>query len=460
MYKFILLAGLMLFAYYTKAQQNTAVRIDSVMQVAYQRGIFNGNILVAKKGKIIYEKAWGYANGSRKKLLTTDMRFDIGSISKEFNGTGIMILKERGKLSLDDPISKFMPLLPLWAQQVKIRHLINYTSGIPLFDATSSETDSQILANLMALKSLSFEPGSAYIYNHYNVYLQERIIEKVSGLPYADFTKQNILVPCGMKNTAVDYPLNGAGMARAFDSEFVETPYAQAMTGWVRLPVTDLYKWTENLHNYKVISKTSFKELAANFAGGESSLGSVGFENDDLAWHQHQGSNSNYEALFYSNVKEGITIVMMTNNQQLKVHGIKSAILAVLRNEAVTVPKKSVYLEIREKVLANPDSGLALYHKLKATGQNQYDFSFEIGDLISTGKYLERRSHFDDAVKVFMVAVALKGKPADISYGYELIGQCYFKKSDKLEAIKYYTKALQTDAANKNAEGMLSTLMK
>ena len=418
MYKFILLAGLLLLANYTKAQQNTAARIDSVMQVAYQRGIFNGNILVTKKGKIIYEKAWGYANGSRKKLLTTDMRFDIGSISKEFNGTGIMILKERGKLSLDDPISKFMPLLPLWAKQVKIRHLISYTSGIPLFDATSSETDSQILANLMALKSLSFEPGSAYIYNHYNVYLQERIIEKVSGLPYANFITQNILVPCGMNNTVVDYPLNGAGMARAFNSEFVESPYAQAMTGWVRLPVTDLYKWTENLHNYKVISKTSFKELAANFAGGESSLGSVGFENEDLAWHQHQGSNSNYEALFYSNVKEGITIVMMTNNQQLKVHGIKSAMLAVLRNEAVTVPKKSVYLEIREKVLANPDSGLALYRKLKSTGQNQYDFSFEIGDLISTGKYLERRSHFDDAVNVFMVAVALKGKPADISYGY------------------------------------------
>jgi tetratricopeptide (TPR) repeat protein len=110
--------------------------------------------------------------------------------------------------------------------------------------------------------------------------------------------------------------------------------------------------------------------------------------------------------------------------------------------------------------LANPDSGLALYRKLKAMGQNQYDFSFEIGDLINTGKYLERRSHFDDAVKVFMVAVALQGKPIDISYGYELIGQCYFKKGDKQEAIKYYTKAMQTDPANKNADGMLSTLMK
>jgi CubicO group peptidase (beta-lactamase class C family) len=248
MHKYILLAGLLLLTYFTKAQQNTKARIDSVMQVAYQRGVFNGNILVARKGKIIYKKAWGYADGRRKKLLTTDMRFDIGSISKEFNGTGIMLLKERGKLSLDDPISKFMPLLPPWAHRVNIRHLINYTSGIPLFDATSAETDNQILGNLMALKALSFEPGSAYIYNHYNVYLQERIIEKVSGLPYADFITENILKPCGINNTIINYPVNGAGMARAFNNEFIETPYAQAMTGWLRLPVTDLYKWTENLH--------------------------------------------------------------------------------------------------------------------------------------------------------------------------------------------------------------------
>jgi len=460
MCKYIFLTALILITHSLRAQQTTTARIDSVMRIAYQRAVFNGNILVAQKGKIIYKKSWGYANGSRKKLLTTDMRFDIGSISKEFNGAGIMILKDRGALSLDDPISKFMPSLPAWSHQVKLRHLISYTSGIPLFDATAAETDSQMLTNLMALKALNFEPGSAYIYNHYNVYLQERIIEKVSGMPYAVFIKQNILTPCGMTNTIINYPLNGIGMARAFNSEYIETPYAQAMTGWLRLPIADLYKWTESLHKYKVISRASFNKLAANFPGGESSLGSVGYENGELAWHQHQGSNSNYEALLYSNVNDEVTIVMMTNNQQMKVHGIKSAILALMKNEAASVPKKSVYLEIREKVLANPDSGLALYRELKASQQDNYDLSFEIGDLISTGKYLERRSHFDDAVKVFTVAVALNGKPTDISYGYELIGQCYLKKGDKEQAILYYTKALQIDPNNKNAEGMLSTLNK
>ncbi|WP_377021559.1 serine hydrolase [Mucilaginibacter angelicae] len=430
------------------------------MQTAHERGIFNGNILVVQKGKVIYQRSWGYADGSRTKMLTPDMRFDIGSISKEFNGTGIMILKERGLLSLDDPISKFLPALPAWSAKVKIRNLINYTSGIPPVEGNAPEVDSVILSKLMSLKALSFEPGTAYIYNHYNVYLQMRIIEKLSGMPYADFIRKQILIPCGMTLSAIDYSLNAEDAAKAFDSEYKDTPYPPGMSGWVRLPVTDLYKWAECLDSYQVISKASVNELAANFPGGESSLGTSGLENGELVWHQHQGSNNNYEALYYSNLKDQVTIVMMTSNQQMKVYGIKFAILAALKGEPVIVPKKSLYLEMRAKILADPDRGLAFYRDLKANHQDQYDFSSEIPDLISTGKYLERRNKLDDAVKIFTVAVALNGKAADISYGYELIGECYFKKGDKSRATENYTKALEIDPKNKNAEGILATLKK
>jgi CubicO group peptidase (beta-lactamase class C family) len=108
------------------------------------------------------------------------------------------------------------------------------------------------------------------IYNHYNVYLQMRIIEKVSGMPYADFIKKNILMPCGMTQSGINYPVNAADMAQAFDSEFKPTAYSQSMTGWIRLTITDLYKWTESLHQGKVISRASLLELAANFPGGKA----------------------------------------------------------------------------------------------------------------------------------------------------------------------------------------------
>lgn len=436
--------------------QKEVQQIDSVMQVALRRGIFNGNIIVAKKGKILYQQSLGSADGSNNNPLTPDLRFDVGSVSKEFNGTAMMILKEQGKLSLDNTLSTYFPEFPSWAKQIKLRHLINYTSGLPIL--TPSNTDTDIYSSLLALKNLAFDPGSGYIYNHVNVYLQMRVIEKVSGQSYAAFIQQHILTPAGMTETRVDYPTNAAGMAIAFDNERRTTPYGQNMTGWVRLPIGDFYKWTEALHQYRIISRESFAELAANFPGGESSLGTTGFENGELIWHQHQGSNSNYEAALYSYFPDQVTILMMTNNQQMKVLPLKSTILNILQHKPFTVPKRSLYLAIRDKILANADTGIAYYLQLRASQQDTYDFSFEIGDLISTGKYLQRRSRYDDAIRLFNMAVQLDGKPVDLAYGYELIGECYRQKGDKKLALEYYRKAVEKNPDNKNAANMIEKM--
>lgn len=436
--------------------QKEIQQIDSVMQVALRRGIFNGNIIVAQKGKVIYQQSLGSADGSDNNPLTPNLRFDVGSVSKEFNGTAMMILKEQGKLSLDNTLSAYFPEFPSWAQQIRLRHLINYTSGLPML--TPSNTDSDIYTSLLALKNLAFEPGTGYIYNHVNVYLQMRVIEKVSGQSYASFIQQYILAPAGMTETRVNYPTDSAGMARAFDNERRITPYGQNMTGWVRLPIGDFYKWSEALHQYRIISRESFAELAHNFPGGESSLGTTGFENGELIWHQHQGSNSNYEAVLYSYFPDQITILMMTNNQQMKVLPLKSTLLNILQHKPFTVPKRSLYLAIRDKILANADTGIAYYQQLRISDQETYDFSFEIGDLISTGKYLQRRSRYDDAIRIFKMAVQLDGKPADLSYGYELIGECYRQKGDKKLALEYYRNAVDKNPGNKNAVTMLEAL--
>lgn len=444
----------------TYAQEKVTARIDSLMQIAYLRGIFNGNVLVVRNGTIIYRGSFGYADAGKKNKLSDSMLFDIGSVSKEFNGAGIMILKAQKKLSLDDAVSMFIPGLPDWAGKVKIRHLINYTSGIPIFDPLALETDDVIMQNLKTLKALKFTPGTAYIYNHYNVYLQKRIIEKVSKMSYADFIRKNIFEPCKMKNAVIDYPVNGPRMAKAFDGDFRPAPYVQGMTGWVRLTAEDLYRWADCLDHFRLIPEPLYRELAANFPGGESSIGTSVFHDNKLILHQHQGSNSNYEALLYNTLSDNVTIVMMTNNQQMKVHGLRAAILAAIKNEPVIVPKKSVYLEIRGKMLKDINNGLTYYNKLKAEQQENYDFSFEIGDLISTGKFLQRRGHLDEAIRIFSLAVELKGKPADISYGYELIGECHLKKGDKSSASVFYRKAIEVDPGNKNALGIFQEIKK
>ena len=380
------------------AQHLQIKHIDSLMEVAHSRGVFSGTILVAQKGHIIYHKTWGFADAGQSRLLTIDMLFDIGSISKEFNGVSIMLLKEQSKLDLEDPVSRYLAGLPQWADHVKIKHLINYTSGLPNFTPQSNETDMQLLDSLRNLKSLKFEPGSAYTYSHANVYLQRRIIEEISKLSYADFVSKFIFKPLGMQHSIMDADLSRPDVAKAFDNDFKPTPYIQLTTGFVRLTAADFYKFISRLEEFKIISKASFDELAANFPGGESSLGSTSSENGKLKWHRHQGSNSNYEALIYTDHQDSVSIVTETNNQNFKVDAIKAAILAILKDQPFDVPRKSIYLDIRDKVLDNMEAGLAFYRGIKANRQDQYDFGFEAGDLISTGKYLQRRNRYDDAI--------------------------------------------------------------
>ncbi|GAB3927399.1 serine hydrolase [Mucilaginibacter myungsuensis] len=437
---------------------NAQKQLDSIMQLAHKRGIFNGNLLIAQHGRIIYERSFGYADGTRTRPLTGDLKFDIGSVSKEFNGASILLLTQRGLLGLDDPIAKYLPELPKWAQQVQIKHLISYTSGIPVADVLSAETDSTIRKSLLQLKELKFQPGTAYIYNHYNVYLQMRLIEKVSGMAYADFLRKNIFLPCKMSGAAVDMPVSDPKMAKAFDLDGRNTLYAQSMSGWVRLTARDLYRWSEALQQNKLLTKASFKQLAANFPNGESSIGTTGFAGDSLLWHRHQGSNSNYEALLYSDLKRGLTVVLMTNNQQMKVDGIKNALFAAISGQPINVPKRSVYLAIRERTLANVDSGLHYYRQIRSQQQDIFELSFEAGDLISTGKYLLRRNKFDDAIRIFAEASPLCAKAGDRSYAYELTAESHLKKGDRQQARSWYEQAMTADPANQNAKGMLAQL--
>lgn len=456
--RIVVFLSLFLLAQAGWSQKNKS--IDSLMKEAHSRGIFNGNILVWQKGKIVYQNSFGYADGKKSRPLTADLKFDIGSISKEFNGVAIMQLNERGLLSLEDSLAMYFPEFSAWAKEVRIKHLINYTSGIPVSSGAADGTDSLIYLRLLEMKALTAPPGTVYIYNHINVYLQRRIIEKVSKLTYANYLSKNLLQPAGMKDTRIDYPVSGKEMAQAFDNEGNTAHYQQLMTGWVRLTIGDFLKWTNALHAGKLITKKSLRELGRNFPGGESSLGSTEYRNDTLIWHQHQGSNSNYEAAIYSYLPEDITIILMTNNQQMKVLPLKAAIMNILQDKPFTTPKKSLYLSIRDKMLSNVDEGIRYYQALRQNEQDRYDFSFEIGDLISAAKYVQRRNKFNDAIRILKIAVTLNANAKDISYAYELIGDNFRLLKNKPEAIVNYQQAITVFPGNSNAKGMMDELSK
>lgn len=442
----------------SRAQLPTA-RIDSAMKVAYDYGIFNGNILVAKGNAILYQKSFGFADNRKDRALRPDTKFDIGSISKEFNGVGIMLLKEKGLLTLESSVSEFFPEFAAWAKKVKIKHLINYTSGIPRLPGDSPNgNDSLLYVDLKRLDQLGFEPGTRYEYSHINVYLQRRIIEKLSKRSYAAFIKENIFIPLGMTHAAVDYPTTSADMAQAFDDDGKATPYPDYFKGWTRLPIGDLYIWEKALWGGQVISTESLKELALAFGSGESSLGRVVITNGRFERHSHQGSNFNYEAVVSTSFTDSITVILMTNSQQLKVQALSAMLMHIVRNEPFTVPKKSLYLSIRSKLLENVEAGLNYYRELKANQSDRYDFSSEIPDLLNAGKYLQRRKLLKEAIRVYEVALQLDGRKEDLSYAHELLGDAFDELGDKANALIHYQKANALDPKNKNAESKYKNL--
>jgi len=452
-YTLLLIAFCLIIPVRLRAQTPEQInRVDSLMQAAHQLGIFNGNVLVTKKDKVVYSAAIGYADGSKTKMLNLDLKFDIGSIAKEFNGVSVMILQEQGKLKLDEHLSKYLPELPAWADSIQVAQLLNYTSGLP---ASAANTDEGLKDELMKLKYLSYLPGKSYIYSYSNVYLQRRIIEKVSGKKYNDFVMQYILKPCKMVNTVMDLPTTSPGMAIAFNKSFINEPYRQDISGWPRLTIADLQLFFTAINHYQLISKASVKQLSINFANGESSLGNAVFEDNELVWHQHQGSNYNYEALITCDLKEDISVILMTNNQSFKVNPLTTAIMAILKGRPYLMPKKSLYLDLREQVLADFDKGIAFYREAKEKKSLQYDFSFEIGELVSTGKFLMRRNRNDDAIRIFELGMLLDLKNTDYSVACQLTAEAYVQKGSRDMALLYYRKAVEKDPGNKIAAAFL-----
>ena len=179
------------------AAQNKTAELDKLMIQAHENGVFNGSVLVAENGKVIYRKAFGYANKETKQLLKPEFCFDLASVSKQFTAMGIMILKEKKQLSYDDKITKFFPEFPAYGKDITIRNLLNNTSGMPLYNAFANKdnlTNVEILKIIEEREALDANIGDRYVYNNAGYVMLGLIIEKVSNKSLAEFLKENIFV--------------------------------------------------------------------------------------------------------------------------------------------------------------------------------------------------------------------------------------------------------------------------
>ena len=438
-------------------QSKQIQNLDSLMKSANEIGIFNGNIIISENRKIIYQNELGFTDYTKSEKLNRESTMPIGSIIKEFNSTGILFLVENGKLNLEDKVSDYLTYLPNWATKIQIKHLLQYTSGLPRI---FKNTDSEYLAELNKVEKLEFEPGTGYIYSNANIFLQQEIIKKITNLSYEDFLKNKFFKK--LKISGGKTPKDSilvTNMAGSFDNDFKETTFIHG-GGEMYFSITDLYNWVNDLHNKKIVNKNSLNILAKSFdKNSESSLGSATIENNEITEHSHQGSGNNYESYIYYESRNNTIIALITNSQNFKLGAITESILNILGEKPFTIPKKSIYLDIRGKLLDNFQNGISFYEQIKSTQKEKYDFSNEVSDLLNTGKYLMRRNRFEDAIKIFDLSTTIDLKNVSgISNAYSFIGECYDKMQKYDLAIINLKKALEFDAKNKNAEEMLKRI--
>lgn len=319
----------------TFSQERKVVKIDSIMKLYNKIGVFNGNILVSKNNKIIYNTSFGFTDATKTKKLTTDYRFNLGSITKEFSAVALLQLQEQGKLELDDKVSKFIQELPKWSNEVSIRNILEYTSGLPNVNWKKIKNDKDLFEGLKSINTLDFIPGTKYDYNNNNIFLRHFIIERLTGMSYKSYVEKFIFQPCKMNFSIMTPFQNEENVAKGFNNDLAPDKADLPITGGSYLTTIDLLKWSTRLHANKIINKKSLYQIGQQFNLPEtqSALGQAKFKNKKLIEHLHHGRAGNYEAILVSDLDEKFTVILLSNNYNGKIHEIVNAIMTTLKDE-------------------------------------------------------------------------------------------------------------------------------
>ncbi|RYY55120.1 MAG: class A beta-lactamase-related serine hydrolase [Chitinophagaceae bacterium] len=293
---------------------------------------FNGSILVAKEGNILYEKYEGYRDLRKKDALTDTTAFHLASTSKPFTGMAILWLVQQGKLSLDDSVQKFFPALPYPGVSVKL--LLNHRSGIPnyvyfmddkkLWDKSRFVTNPDVMAFIYQHKPpRSFKPDTRFSYSNTNYVLLANIVEKVTGKPFPEFLKENLFGPLEMNHTYVYTLADSSRSTHSFDArggfwkdDFLEGTYGDKN---VYSTPRDMLKWDQALYTGRFIRQSLLDSAFTPYSNETKSIHNYG-----LGWRllmlpngkkvvYHFGRWHGFTPAFARLVDEKATIIILGN---------------------------------------------------------------------------------------------------------------------------------------------------
>jgi CubicO group peptidase (beta-lactamase class C family) len=362
------LLPLLLLPFSLCAQDNTRL-FDEYMKGQSDLYGFSGNVLIARKGTVIYEKSFGYSDYTSRKKLDKNSIFDCGSIAKEFTSMGILLLKDKGKIDYSDSLGKLLPELPY--SSVTIQQLLTHTSGIPdgfgllytHFDHNKIATNEDLIRLLAREKPpLLFKPGENLMYSGTAFNLLATIIEKLSGQSYNRYMHEQVFKPLGMAHTQVANRLRSEANIPGYASGYLYSDslkkYIRAdsrPSGWTTYLVgingegmiittaEDLLKWDRALKNSSLLTQSTQAQMVSlQYEKTSVPVISYGYgirvgKNNFGDYVFHNGYYPGYTSMHLRYNEDDITVIVLSNNES-RSDFIADGLAGICLNKNIIMP--------------------------------------------------------------------------------------------------------------------------
>jgi CubicO group peptidase (beta-lactamase class C family) len=346
------------------AQDNVS-RMEQVVQSYVDSKQFMGAALVARDGKVLLSKGYGFANLEWGVLNSPASKFRLGSITKQFTAACILLLEERGKLKVDDPVKKYMTDAPAAWDKVTIFNLLTHTSGIPSFtgfpDYASTEAIATTPEKLVARfrdKPLEFQPGEKWNYSNSGYVLLGYLIEKISQQSYSEFVQENIFTPLGMKDSGYD---SNSAIILHRASGYTPSAKGTIHAGYIDMSIPfsagslystteDLLRWEQGLMGGKLLSVASLAKMTTPFKNDYAfGLAVHAVNGHKVIEHGGGIEGFNTEIAYYPEDK--LTVVVLANLNGGVPETIANALAQVAHGEKVVLPSERKEITVSPAVL-------------------------------------------------------------------------------------------------------------
>jgi CubicO group peptidase (beta-lactamase class C family) len=478
--------------------QNRQTRLENYFTALAKNRQFNGNVLIAEGGKIMYQASFGIADPETRRLNTANSVFPIMSITKTFTATAILQLQERGKLKVTDFVQQHLPDFPY--PTITIRHLLSHTSGLPscqpLFDSLRLVqpqrifTNADILPRYKAVRPpLKYPPGNSGNYDNINYILLAILIEKVSDVPFHHYVQTNILDRSGMTGTIFPeinfihynekeranlsmpyyYPHVYSDELRTAENSLTEKfwhNYNFMGFGEMLSTTEDLLKYDQALYNGKLLRQETLDEpfQAVHLNNGNDNP--VGY---GLGWHiqqdatygatvLHGGGGMGLSAVLLRNIDKRQTVIIIDNNHGqdgLFVNGMARDAIKIMNGEPVRPIGRSVAREYG-KILVTM-GGLQARNFLENALTDTVMYSTSEEEFNALGYDLLKSDKVAEAIESFKVNTQLF--PASWNV-YDSYGEALLKDGNTKAAIEMYKKSVELNPDNIGGKRLLERLSK